>query len=325
MYSSFVLVIFSLFFPKGMTQQEQSSILAKFTSGELNVLIATSVAEEGLDIGDIDLVISYDVARSPIKLIQRNGRAGRRREGKCFALCMAGADEQKYDRALSEKRKFFADLRYQGKIPNFLQQFQSLSNRMIPTGIVPAEILTDDGKTPPMDSMIQSTHTNSHIRTDVDDVTKIVLSYNKKRRMVDYRMDDDDQPIEVDDLISPPPQRMSAIRTSNKLHQQFEAIARNTPQTKSTTAPATSTSLISSSSSSTSSTIAQSTSPNATTNSVSSSSSSTIGTMFNRQQQQAKQQRDERRTMAIVNKYKLETFKTWTPVSMPVQPSRLFD
>ena len=34
-----------------------------------NVLVATCVAEEGLDIGDVDLIICYDSSSSPIQMV----------------------------------------------------------------------------------------------------------------------------------------------------------------------------------------------------------------------------------------------------------------
>jgi ATP-dependent DNA helicase MPH1 len=50
------------------------------------VIIATSVAEEGLDIGEVDLIICYDSGMSPIRLTQRMGRTGRKRDGKIIIL-----------------------------------------------------------------------------------------------------------------------------------------------------------------------------------------------------------------------------------------------
>jgi len=40
-----------------------------FKSGMFNVLVATCVAEEGLDIGEVDLIICYDSGLTPIRLI----------------------------------------------------------------------------------------------------------------------------------------------------------------------------------------------------------------------------------------------------------------
>jgi Fanconi anemia group M protein len=71
---------------KGLTQKEQLEILDKFRSGEHNVLVATSVAEEGLDIPKVDLVIFYEPIPSEIRSIQRRGRTGRSRAGRVIVL-----------------------------------------------------------------------------------------------------------------------------------------------------------------------------------------------------------------------------------------------
>ncbi len=71
---------------KGLTQREQVEILEKFRSGEYNTLVATSVAEEGLDIPATDLVLFYEPVPSEIRSIQRKGRTGRRHQGRVVVL-----------------------------------------------------------------------------------------------------------------------------------------------------------------------------------------------------------------------------------------------
>ncbi|MFW3145762.1 MAG: DEAD/DEAH box helicase [Thermoplasmatota archaeon] len=71
---------------KGLTQRMQKEILDDFRSGKFNVLIATSVAEEGLDIPGADLVIFYEPIPSEIRTIQRRGRTGRHSSGKVVVL-----------------------------------------------------------------------------------------------------------------------------------------------------------------------------------------------------------------------------------------------
>lgn len=61
--------------------REQISILRKFKAGELNVLFATSVAEEGLDIPLCNLVIRFDLYKTMIQYMQSRGRA-RHKESK---------------------------------------------------------------------------------------------------------------------------------------------------------------------------------------------------------------------------------------------------
>lgn len=70
----------------GMTQKQQISTLNKFREGELNVLVATSVGEEGLDIPSADRVVFYEPVASEIRTIQRRGRTGRHKDGHVYIL-----------------------------------------------------------------------------------------------------------------------------------------------------------------------------------------------------------------------------------------------
>jgi Fanconi anemia group M protein len=71
---------------KGLTQEEQAERIRMLENGELNVLVATSIAEEGLDIPTVDHVIFYEPIPSEIRYIQRKGRTGRKAPGKVTIL-----------------------------------------------------------------------------------------------------------------------------------------------------------------------------------------------------------------------------------------------
>ncbi|MCG3215274.1 MAG: DEAD/DEAH box helicase family protein [Candidatus Heimdallarchaeota archaeon] len=81
---------------KGLSQKEQIEIMRSFRDGTYNVLVSTSVAEEGLDIGECELVVFYDAVPSAIRLIQRKGRTGRRKEGKVIMLIAEGTRDEAY-------------------------------------------------------------------------------------------------------------------------------------------------------------------------------------------------------------------------------------
>ena len=81
---------------KGLTQKEQINLLEEFKEGIYNTLIGTSVAEEGLDIAECDLVIFYDVVPSAIRSIQRRGRTGRKKEGKVYILMAENTRDEGY-------------------------------------------------------------------------------------------------------------------------------------------------------------------------------------------------------------------------------------
>ncbi|MFX1355850.1 MAG: DEAD/DEAH box helicase [Promethearchaeota archaeon] len=70
----------------GYTQDKQVEILNQFREGKISILIATSVAEEGLDIPNVDAIVFYEPVPSEIRLIQRRGRTGRTASGRCYIL-----------------------------------------------------------------------------------------------------------------------------------------------------------------------------------------------------------------------------------------------
>src|SRR6056297_180336 len=70
----------------GMSQKQQQETLDEFKAGEFEVLVSTSVAEEGLDVPEVDLVCFYEPVPTAIRSIQRKGRTGRQAEGKVVVL-----------------------------------------------------------------------------------------------------------------------------------------------------------------------------------------------------------------------------------------------
>lgn len=56
-------------------QNEQAGTIQKFRNGSLNLLISTSVAEEGLDIPECNLVVRYGLLTNEIAQQQASGRA----------------------------------------------------------------------------------------------------------------------------------------------------------------------------------------------------------------------------------------------------------
>ena len=78
----------------GLTQKQQADTVERFKRGEHNVLVATSVAEEGLDIPETDLVVFYEPIPSEIRSIQRRGRTGRKRAGRVVVLMTKGTQDE---------------------------------------------------------------------------------------------------------------------------------------------------------------------------------------------------------------------------------------
>ncbi|MFL6454695.1 MAG: helicase-related protein [Nitrososphaeraceae archaeon] len=88
---------------EGMRQEEQATVLELFRNGEFNVLVATSIAEEGLDIPEVDLVIFYEPIPSEIRYIQRKGRTGRKSAGSVIILAANETVDRRYHLA-SQRR-----------------------------------------------------------------------------------------------------------------------------------------------------------------------------------------------------------------------------
>ena len=71
---------------EGMSQKQQLEQLERFRNGEMNVLVATSVGEEGLDVPSASMVLFYEPVPSAIRSIQRRGRTARERSGSVHVL-----------------------------------------------------------------------------------------------------------------------------------------------------------------------------------------------------------------------------------------------
>lgn len=90
---------------EGMDQKTQLKIIEQFKGGTYNTIVATSIGEEGLDIGEVDLIVCYDSSASPIRMLQRMGRTGRKRAGNITLLLMKGKEEDSYLKAKDNYEK----------------------------------------------------------------------------------------------------------------------------------------------------------------------------------------------------------------------------
>lgn len=90
---------------EGLTQKEQVKRIKEFGEGVYNVLIGTSISEEGLDIPTANLAIFYEPVASEIRMIQRRGRVGRTIKGKIiFLITKKTRDEAYYWSSKSKER-----------------------------------------------------------------------------------------------------------------------------------------------------------------------------------------------------------------------------
>ncbi|NXP11433.1 IFIH1 protein, partial [Thinocorus orbignyianus] len=99
---------------KPMTQNEQREVIDKFRGGSVNLLIATTVAEEGLDIKECNIVIRYGLVTNEIAMMQARGRA--RADESTYALVASsasGAVEREDANIFREKMMYKAIQRVQ--------------------------------------------------------------------------------------------------------------------------------------------------------------------------------------------------------------------
>ncbi|RMB98474.1 hypothetical protein DUI87_24688 [Hirundo rustica rustica] len=117
---------------KGFTQKEQLEVVRRFREGGYNTLVSTCVGEEGLDIGEVDLIVCFDAQRSPVRLVQRMGRTGRRRHGRIVVILAQGREERMYNQSQCNKRSI-----HKAISGNKTLRFYQHSPRMVPEGINP--------------------------------------------------------------------------------------------------------------------------------------------------------------------------------------------
>ncbi|XP_043998013.1 Fanconi anemia group M protein isoform X2 [Gambusia affinis] len=118
---------------KGFTQKEQLEVVHRFRQGGFNTLVSTCVGEEGLDIGEVDLIVCFDAQKNPIRLVQRMGRTGRQRQGRIVVILTEGREERTYNQSQSNMRSVYKSITGSR---NGFRMYPS-SPRMLPEGVNP--------------------------------------------------------------------------------------------------------------------------------------------------------------------------------------------
>uniref|UniRef100_A9A9R8 ERCC4 domain protein n=1 Tax=Methanococcus maripaludis (strain C6 / ATCC BAA-1332) TaxID=444158 RepID=A9A9R8_METM6 len=106
---------------KGMSQTEQAKAIERFKS-DVNVLVSTSVSEEGIDISGVNYVLFYEPVPSEIRMIQRRGRAARGEGGQVIVLIAEKTRDEGYYRAGLAKEK---------NMKNILKNMQTSLNKKL--------------------------------------------------------------------------------------------------------------------------------------------------------------------------------------------------
>ncbi len=96
----------------GVTQKIQAETIDRFRKGEFDILVASSIGEEGLDIPSVDNVIFFEPVGSEIRSIQRRGRAGRAKAGNIFVLITKGTRDESYFYASRNRERRMKNIVY---------------------------------------------------------------------------------------------------------------------------------------------------------------------------------------------------------------------
>lgn len=123
---------------KGMSQKDQERVIADFKAGKYNVLVATSIGEEGLDIGSVDLTACYEAVKDSIRMLQRIGRTGRKREGKIVVLMSEGREQHNWQHSKDNYKAVQKEV--DSRL--YVELFDDV-DRMVPEGILPQPVLKE--------------------------------------------------------------------------------------------------------------------------------------------------------------------------------------
>ncbi|XP_030031402.1 Fanconi anemia group M protein isoform X2 [Manduca sexta] len=119
-----------------VSQKQQLRVMRAFRAGACNTLVATCVAEEGLDVGAVDLILCFDIStRSPIRLVQRCGRTGRERSGQVHILVTEGREHQTLMDCMRQRDGLNKKILQSKEVENSLY---GQNPRMIPHDFMPA-------------------------------------------------------------------------------------------------------------------------------------------------------------------------------------------
>jgi len=203
----------------GMDQNKQSAILQSFRDGEFDVLVATSIAEEGLDIPQVDLVVFYEPIPSEIRYIQRRGRTGRKSSGRVIILAAKDTIDEQY---------LYASKRRMEKMKQILSTISMMLKPVQRAGILPDPMTADEissfefkrtilGKG--VDKMLSSTIGNTRDAVDLPPPSLASINRLVRTRAIDS--EDNDKNKKIGGMLS----RESGITTTG-FRQAVDSAAR---------------------------------------------------------------------------------------------------
>lgn len=158
----------------GMNQDEQAELLGRFRKGEVRILVATSIGEEGLDIPNVDMVLFYEPVPSEIRYIQRKGRTGRGNFGKVVILAAEDTIDTSYLRSTGKKVE---------RMRRAIKRLNMELSPIVRFGGAPAP---DPMRQEDFTEIVESTPTEGHrrVRRDPEDRKAEIREFNREVRKV---------------------------------------------------------------------------------------------------------------------------------------------
>lgn len=129
---------------RGLTQRKQEQIVNEFRQGQIQVLVATSIGEEGLDIGEVDLIVCYEAVRDSVRSLQRIGRTGRNRDGRIIVLATPREEHN-----WKHSKESYQQVQRLIRAANTIELYTDVS-RILPPDVKPELLLTEVDQ-PPFD------------------------------------------------------------------------------------------------------------------------------------------------------------------------------
>ena len=172
---------------KGLSQKKQIETIDSFKHDDYNVLISTSVAEEGIDIPAVDYVILYEPVPSEIRMIQRKGRTGRKHEGEMFILMTKGTLDESYYWSSQRKERAMRSNVYNSYRKENITLDNNIADKEDVTSYNPNTLTTEENAE--VEIYVDYREKNSNMMRELD---KINCKINVKTMTVgDYQITDD--------------------------------------------------------------------------------------------------------------------------------------
>jgi Fanconi anemia group M protein len=185
---------------KEMSRSEQIKLLKDFSEGKFNVLLSTSVGEEGIDIPKVDIVIFYEPVPSEIRYIQRRGRTGRGEIGEVIILVTKNTmDERFYWVSIKKEKKMLYIIK---RIKKYLKINNNIEENNINNKMMTESVEKSGGifKYITSSQTSQEKDNSSNIINTKSNVPMIIVDYKEKESGVVQTLANTDILIKLENL-----------------------------------------------------------------------------------------------------------------------------